>query len=424
MIIMKEEATKNAPHFSSNKLCQKPKVFEHAQKSPKRFLTFHNLYTIKNWLLDSGIQNTGKGRHINGGFNSWFSMGKKNYPFIYSEITGYGITTLLFLHETEKNKIYIERAELAAGWILNEALHTCGGVKARAYYSKNEVNDSYSFEKGNIFAFDTAMVLFGLSNLYKKTKKEKYLEASKKIADFLVRMQKGNGQFFAFYNPGSDSFGDIDDKWSNQSGSYHAKIALGLLSIYDTTKKDAYKNSAIKACDSALKFQKEDGRFVTSRKDSTTHQHPHCYSAEGLLYCGLKLGIKKYIDSAIRAIKWSLNSQLENGGMPQIYEQNPARFVEYERTDILSQVLRLGLLANSCCNPETASIKKLERLKNRLLSFQNPDGPQKGGIFYGSEYDGKRYKDLNAWCSMFALQALYFLKLFKDGKRLNMDLLV
>ena len=379
---------------------------------------------IKNWLLNSGIQNIGKDRHINGGFNSWFSMDKKNYPFIYSEITGYGITTLLFLYETEKDSIYIERAELAADWILNTALHPCGGIKSRYYYSKNEANDNYSFEKGNIFVFDTAMALFGLSSLYKQTKKEKYLEASKKIADFLVRMQKDNGQFFAFYNPGRNFFGDIDDKWSNQSGSYHAKIALGLLNMHDITKKDTYKGSAIKACDSALNFQKDDRRFVTSRKDSTTHQHPHCYSAEGLLYCGLKLGIKKYVDSAIKAIGWSLNSQLENGGIPQIYEQKSGKFVEYERTDILSQVLRLGLLAKSCCNREAANIEKLEKLKNRLLSFQNLEGAQKGGIFYGSEYDGKKCKDLNAWCSMFALQALYFLRLFKDGKRLSIELLV
>jgi len=52
------------------------------------------------------------------------------------------------------------------------------------------------------------------------------------------------------------------------------------------------------------------------------------------------------------------------------------------------------------------------------------EGAQKGGIFYGSEYDGKKCKDLNAWCSMFALQALYFLRLFKDGKRLSIELLV
>jgi len=379
---------------------------------------------LNNWILSSGIQNINKSSSVNGGFNSWFSMDKKSYPFVYSEITGYGITTLLFLDSMEKSSLYVEKAESAADWILNKALHPCGGIKTRCYYSKNDENDGYSFEKGNIFAFDTAMVLFGLSGLYKKTKEEKYLRASVKISDFLVSMQKDNGQFFAFYNPHTKDLGDINNKWSNQSGAYHAKIAMGLLNSYDITKKEKYKESAIKVCGSSLAFQEKNGRFVTSTKDNSTLQHPHCYAAEGLLYAGLKLNIQEYINSAIKAAEWSFNSQLENGGMPQIYDHNLNRFNKHERTDILSQVLRLGLLINSCSNSEVIDIKKLEKLKNRLLSFQNLNGQQEGGIFYGFEHDGKEHKDLNAWCSMFALQALSFFKLSKEKIRLSTDLLV
>ena len=55
------------------------------------------------WVLYSGIQNTEGGLSKIGGFNSWFDTEKKNYRYIYSEITGYGLTTLAYLYSKSSN---------------------------------------------------------------------------------------------------------------------------------------------------------------------------------------------------------------------------------------------------------------------------------------------------------------------------------
>ncbi|MFA5500371.1 MAG: hypothetical protein WC404_04750, partial [Candidatus Omnitrophota bacterium] len=48
-----------------------------------------------------------------------------------------------------------------------------------------------------------------------------------------------------------------------------------------------------------------------------------------------------------------------------------------------------------------------EKLLERLLSFQNITNDYKGGFLFGTDRDGSAKKHSNAWCSMFALQALY-----------------
>ncbi|MCK5450137.1 MAG: glycoside hydrolase family 88 protein [Candidatus Omnitrophica bacterium] len=357
----------------------------------------------KKWVMDSGIQND-KG-YNRGGFNSWFDLETEEYPYVYSEITGYGITTLLFLHRFFTGN-FVERSVLAADWLLVNALHECGGVKTRQYQHDMEESESYSFESGNIYAFDNGMVLYGLVNLYKECGEKKYLEFAKKIADFLIRtMQKEDGLFYASYNPETEEKEDVFLKWSSQSGSYHAKLALGFTDLFDVTKDDVYKDAVMKLCYASLKFQDSNGRFITSHEDESTHLHPHAYSAEGLLYAGIYFGNEEFILSAEKAVVWALNNQRQDGGIPKKY--NNGNFVELYRTDILSQILRLALVLQKLGRLDKKYVQSIKKLREKLITFQySGDDSQSGGFYYGFTLDGAKKKHINSWCSMFALQAL------------------
>lgn len=52
----------------------------------------------------------------------------------------------------------------------------------RYYLYDAKGQDGYSFDSEIIYTFDTGMVLYGLINLYRVTKDEKYLNASITIA--------------------------------------------------------------------------------------------------------------------------------------------------------------------------------------------------------------------------------------------------
>jgi hypothetical protein len=381
-----------------------------------------NIDMAKKWLLYSGIQCVSKDKKINGGFNSWFDLEKKKYPFIYSEITGCGITTLLYLYKITKNKEFLNRAVLAAEWIIKVAMQECGAVKTRYYYEKSDANEIYSFDNQISYAFDNGTVLNGMINLYKINKNKRYLDAAVKMAEFLLFMQKKDGLFYSMYDAKTGEKYNANEKWSSTSGSYHAKLSIGLLDVFDITGENKFKKSSEKICNSSKKFQKKDGRF-TSLKD-TTHFHPHLYTVEGLVYANCFLEKNKFIKSATAAVEWTLNKQLNNGGIPTLLSGNLLDV--NERSDILAQVLRMGAFMMQKGYLSDDYKLSLLNLKNRLLQFQNQNNPQmnqQGGFFYGQE-GGVKINHINSWCTMFSLQALdFYSKNFKKEK-IELDFIV
>ncbi len=378
-------------------------------KLDQKFI-YDKIQTIKSWLLNSGIQCTDdKQGCIPGSFQCWYDLNKKNYPFAYSEITGYGITTLLFLNwmEPAKDLTYIDRAMMAGDYLLNNAQISRKGM----------FNDRYLYYKKSfrpwLFSFDNAMCLNGFCNLYKHRKDEKYIKIAKRIGNWLVNdMQKEDGSFYAVYDADNQIYIDGYGKWSTQSEPFHAKNAIGLMNLYDSTKDEQFKKSAVAVCDWALTHQRESGRFINFMKKGYTHTHPHIYAAEGLFCLGKILNKKEYIQSAKRAVDWILGNQFEYGGFPAWYKDG--KFLQDERSDVVAQVIRMWLLLKYIENIEFAS-GNLERAIKHLLSYQCNDEDPKAinGIIFGCNDQGEKKLHVNSAATMFSIQALcyYYLKL-------------
>jgi uncharacterized protein YyaL (SSP411 family) len=354
----------------------------------------------KNWFLNSGIQNLDKNSKAYGSFNAWYDERSKKYSFAFSEITGYGISTLLYLNNLRSDRLLIDRARLAADWLLLTTWDSkYGGFQCR--YDRS----THVFNK-RVCSFDAGTCLAGLVNLYRETKEAKYLEGAIQVGNWLVqRMQRKDGSFYARILTDSGTLVDDPEKWSSQSGSYHTKISIGLLNLFELTKDPIYKGSAIRVCDWSLKHQKSSGRFVTNRKSGDTHLHPHCYSAEGLLCAGVLLGNKRYVESAGKALLWVAHHLTPTGGVPRMYRDG--HFSRHESVDILSQTMRLWLLGSRIYKniEEDSAIRKMA---TRLCDFQScSDDPRsRGGFFYGYTDDNSLVNHVSSWGTMFALQAL------------------
>ncbi|MBN2067707.1 MAG: hypothetical protein JW744_04525 [Candidatus Diapherotrites archaeon] len=369
----------------------------------------------QNWLLHSGIQAK------SGAFNSWLDLDSETYPFAYSEITGYALTTLVFLNGEGKGS-HIESASSAAKWLEEEAVTKEGAVKARQYHDANQADKRFSFKEGNIFSFDCGMVMKGFLSFYNQTGKKSYLAAAKRIASFLDEKMGRKGEMHAVYNLNSRKFLDSSSKWSWQPGAYHAKNAIAYIQLSEATGDKSLLETAKNLCESALKMQEPSGRFVTSAKDKSTHLHPHCYAAEGLLYAGTKLGEKRFVEAAKKAAEWAISNQAKNGGINPFFDGS---WNSNQRSDVIAQVLRLYSALNSTGNIEKKYSANAKLLEERLVSFQNlQEGQQQGGFFYGKELDGNPRNSLNSWCTMFALQALSWFENLAGGKALNMELLI
>ena len=103
------------------------------------------------WISNSGIQNR-EGIHL-GSFNSWYESDQEKYSYIYPEITGYGITTLIFLN-------HMKKAKLAADWIINTAMYKfddySAGVRTSFVNDDEKQRELRNVDIETYFHFSTA----------------------------------------------------------------------------------------------------------------------------------------------------------------------------------------------------------------------------------------------------------------------------
>lgn len=376
------------------------------------------------WLMRSGIQNTSKDPNRHGGVAAWYEPDKRLYPFLYSEITGYALSTLVFLNRIHPRREVLVAAHRAARWLVRNALYKEGGVKTRFYLVKHYASPNYCFHYGRVYAFDASMVGYGLIQLFKVSKKEEYLRAAEKILYFLTtKMMKADGSFHPYFDSRAQKCGEDLEKWSDQGGSFHGKLALFFTDYYRLTGIETYKQAAARLLDWVKRRQKTDGRFITGRKDGSTHLHPHAYTLEGLLVAGVLLGRPDDCRAALKGFLWMVRGvSAANGSVSSVFEKK--EFSRFERSDIVAQFLRLGAVLYSIYPKKiTPHLRTLENVKKNLLLFQyKAASRQSGGFVYGAATDGRMRPHLNAWATMFALQALWMHDEFVlAGRPLNLD---
>ena len=102
----------------------------------------------------------------------------------------------------------------------------------------------------------------------------------------------------------------------------------------------------------------------------------------------------------------------------------PEGFSHHERSDIVAQFLRIGVVLYAI-DPRRMKrrLEILETVKRHLLLFQSAGGRvSKGGFIYGAATDGLQRPHVNAWGTMFALQALWMHEDFvKKRKPLKLE---
>ncbi len=354
------------------------------------------------WFLKSGIQNTGDDPKFSGGVNAWYDLEKESYSFLYGEITGYVVNAFLFFHSILENPIHLQRAQLAADWLIRVRDKKYGLVPNRVY----EITHYESYYDSWVFTFDQWMIIFGLCNLSSVTKNQTYLTHAQEIADFLIaKTFKDDGYMYPVFNLQNGQAEATDDQWSRQAGSFHAKALMGLNLLHALTGNEKYLEYAVRLAKRSVQDQTKDGRFVTQTNEKSTHLHPHSYTLEGLLYFALLQNNQNLIEVVQKGFEWALNSQLSDGGIHCFYKNGS--FLPYVRVDVLAQTLRLSAIMLKQVPACHKFRLKLDRLKDKLLAYQLHEGPQKGGFFYGQNEKSIINRHLNAWVTMFAAQALW-----------------
>ncbi len=373
------------------------------------------------WLFHSGIRIRNGPKK--GAMYGWKNLNPPSYPFIYNEITGYAITSFLYIYSELGEPEALEAAKDSAYWIVKNIrssssssssyLLPAGSIETHSFNQKGDLSNQ-------IYAFDNGMIIIGLVNLYKvindtillkyaenmaKSLIEKFFDGSKLIAvlDRLYRPITNNTNL----NDSSSGRGRNDIKWSTVSGAYHCKLSLALLDLSLLTKNDMYSKVSNSLCEFAQKLQKADGRFATNTNlETMTYLHPHLYACEGLIYAGVRQHNDAYFAAGLKGIRWAakqVNSL--TGGLPRMIG---GEFIE--QSDCMAQLLRLLILCyfrieESIEEPSHNLRDVIEKLHFRLLDFYISEGKDRGAIKYHLSLD-----TACSWCTMFTMQALLLWK--------------
>jgi Glycosyl hydrolase family 47 len=357
------------------------------------------------WLLYSDIRIKDGPRR--GAVYGWKNLNPPSYPFIYNEITGYALTSLIYIYSELSQPEALHAAKDSANWLiqnLNEStsfLLPAGIIEADTFVQKGDLSKQ-------IYAFDNGMVIIGLLNIYKITKDRNLLIAAENMAKSLIERFFDGSKLVPVldncYNAISrDNVGSVGVKWSTVSGAYHSKLSLCFLELSRLTSNDHYAKVSDSLCRFALKFQQADGRFITNPdQEKITYLHPHLYACEGLICGGIMQSNENYVSAGIKGVIWAMKQVNPlTGGLPRNTAEK-----SIEQSDCMAQLLRLLILCRSQIQKLTKNFSEsvdelIDKLHLRLLDFYITEGVDRGGIRYHLSLD-----TACSWCTMFTMQAL------------------
>ena len=183
----------------------------------------------------------------------------------YPEVTGYIIPTFWDAARLLERPALGDRALRMADWELR-LQHDEGGFPSL-----------YEADRRPPVVFNTGQVIRGLVRTYEETRDERYLDAARRAADWMVRNQEDDG-----------SWGKANYRGLKRVYDTYAAAALARLWI--VTGDERYARAAAANCEFAIGHQRANGWFDLCDNDrrflGAPSTHTICYTVDGLLEIG------------------------------------------------------------------------------------------------------------------------------------------
>ena len=282
-------------------------------------------------LTNPPIYNNGPSSPAFGGFDGihYLTKPRSRYekPFVYTEITGYGVLLCLRLWKWERDQMFLELARRAGDWIV-KAQYLGSNRKAFGGFFDRYYKDAGEFYP-NLYAYPAAVCCVALTKLYESTDESKYLESALKAAEWLMGVMwhpisRGKGAFKEYYYLAKDTF-------SVRLYPYEAICtALTLMLLNALLKDERYHVTAEEALSWALRTQTDDGSFPMcydlnkGKYDSILYTHFIAYTLYNLVGFPLldlseMLNNMSYTEKAVKCADWLIRNQDKDGGLFTYY---------------------------------------------------------------------------------------------------------
>jgi hypothetical protein len=302
------------------------------------------------WFLDSGIQ------EANGGVARYYrSDAGGNLP-VSTEITGYAVSALAFLHQRTGNAEYLDAANRAGHFLTRQAWD------AHAH--------TFPFEIGSdkAYFFDIGIIVRGLLRLWRTTGEPELLERAREGALSLAFDFIGEGEFAPIIALPEKQPLPYEKRWSREPGCFQLKAAMAWHGIAQACGEEHAARMFEMALTQALQTHATFLPGAAIQEAVMDRLHAYSYFLEALLAMPGREDVRRALAQGVAQVGSYLR------------EIAPV----FERSDVNAQLLRVRLIAHHLGALELDYAAAAEEAA-RIAAFQieSVDKRLDGGFWFG-----------------------------------------
>lgn len=307
------------------------------------------------WFLRSGIQEP------NGGVARYFlTESGRNLP-VSSEITGYAVSTLVYLNSLTGQAAYLDSALRAARFLTEEA------------WDPN--SSTFPFEPGSsrAYFFDVGIIVRGLLAAWRASGDEVFLARAREAALSLAFDFLGEGVFHPVIALPDKQPLPHEPHWSRSPGCYQLKAALAWREIGDEYAAKLFESVLASALATHADYLPAKLSEQPAEREAVMDRlHPYCYFLEGLLAVADRPDVRH-----------ALGTGVARAGA--LFREIAPLF---ERSDVAAQILRVRLIAHHLGALPLDETAAREEAAFAQACQAGPDEPNlrlRGGFYFGKK---------------------------------------
>lgn len=340
------------------------------------------------WFLHSGIQEP------SGGVARYFRADLGRNAPVSTEITGYAVSALVYLHDRSGERGYLEAAVRAGRFLTREAWDT--GLSIMPFEHGAHSNGSRS----PAYFFDSGIIARGLLSLWRATDDREYLDGAVRCGRSMLRDFRQGPVINPILSLPEKRPLPHEPRWSRGPGCYQLKSAMAWHDLAVATGEPDFKAAYQAALETSLS---DHAAFLPGEADQEKvmdRLHAYCYFLEGLQPALDRPACREALITGIDRVSDFL---LRIGPI-------------FERSDVCAQLLRARLYADAagvCPLDREAAAREA----NALASFQSDSADVRlnHGFHFGRR-GGEKSPHLNPVSTAFGVQALMMWREYLDGQ--------
>jgi len=330
------------------------------------------------WFLDSGIQDA------SGGVARYYRSDAGENARISTEITGYAVKALLYLHQRTVDPEYLEGALRAARFLTRIAWNARLGTFPFEYPAHGPSTGALAY------FFDCGIIVRGLLAAWGISKEVEFRDTAIAAGRFMAHDFRMGGAIVPILALPEKKALPYEARWSRSPGCYQLKSAMAWYELFEATGEMEFLRFYEGAVEGALRNEYSFLPGESSAAETMDRLHAYLYFLEGLLPALDRFGCAQVFRSGIERVSAYLR------------EIAPA----FARSDVYAQLLRARLYAESLAGvplDQACAAHEAEQAAGFQLNCR--DKRSDGGFLFGRK-SGEPLPFVNPVSTAFCLQAL------------------